>query len=60
MCSSDLGCIAEYLSPESLARCLESCLVADSDRELLRRSVAEKFAAEAVASRYVALFDGEN
>lgn len=56
----DLGCIAEYLSPESLARCLESCLVADSDRELLRRSVAEKFAAEAVASRYVALFDGEN
>lgn len=55
--SPELGFIADYLSPASLADGLAEALRSDPDRGNLRLSVENKFAAASVARRYMALFN---
>jgi glycosyltransferase involved in cell wall biosynthesis len=55
--SARLGYLATYPSAQSIADGLIHAFTTEIDREGLRRSVIEQFGADAIASRYIALFN---
>lgn len=51
------GYIADYKSSESIAEGIVAMLAKATDRERLHRSVSDRFAATAIAARYISLFE---